>query len=102
MVTLPAYTALTARRSSTLVVGRTVQLPDPGDGIEGVRVSSDGNPQVFASPLGVDNFDFIAVPASGPPRINVMSGVEIPWSYNFGLASTGPGIALGISRLDLV
>jgi hypothetical protein len=23
-----------------------------------------------------------------------MAGVEIPWSYNFGLASTDPGIAL--------
>jgi len=70
----------------------SIQLPDPGNGIEGIRVS--GNPQVFASPLGVDNFEFGAVPASGPHRIDFMSRVEIPWSYNFGLASTDSGIAL--------
>jgi hypothetical protein len=70
----------------------TLQLPDPGNGIEGI--SFGGSPQVFASPLGVDHFEFIAVPASGPPRIDLMPGVEIPWSYNFGLGSTDPGIAL--------
>jgi len=71
----------------------TVQLPDPGNGIEGF--SFGGSPQTFASPLGLDHFEYIAVtPGGGPSRIDLTQGLEIPWSYNFGLTATDPGIAL--------
>jgi hypothetical protein len=76
------------------------QLPDPGNGIEGVSfstVSSSNLPPTFVSPSGTDTLLFVALPASMDPDqefIPLLPGIAIPWSYDFSLNSTDPSIAL--------